>query len=131
MRVPAPKLGAQDYQSAVSESSDDAMFLHFFVSSQLMGAQWLSGRVLEPRLRDRGFEPHRPHCVISLSKNINPSLVLVQLRKTCPYITENIIDGTKQSSQLILLNLKFSIVIKAFLLSNLKQLLTWDRTLYI
>ena len=35
---------------AVSESSDDAMFLHFFVSSQLMGAQWLSGRVFEPRL---------------------------------------------------------------------------------
>ena len=51
MRVPAPKLGVQDCQSAVSESSDDAMFLHFFVSSQLMGAQWVSGRVFEPRLR--------------------------------------------------------------------------------
>ena len=42
---------ALDCQSAVSESSDDAMFLHFFVSSQLMGAQWVSGRVFEPRLR--------------------------------------------------------------------------------
>ena len=51
MRVPAPKLGVQDCQSAVSESSDEAMFLHFFVSSQLIGAQWVSGRVLEPRLR--------------------------------------------------------------------------------
>ena len=51
MRVPAPKLGVQDCQSAVSESSDDAMFLHFFVSSQLMGAQWVSGRVFETRLR--------------------------------------------------------------------------------
>ena len=49
MRVQAPKLGVQDCQSAVSESSDDAMF--FFVSSQLMGAQWVSGRVFEPRLR--------------------------------------------------------------------------------
>ena len=28
------------------------------------GAQWLSGRVLECR----GFEPHRRHCVVSLSK---------------------------------------------------------------
>ena len=51
MRVPAPKIGVQDCQSAVSESSDDATFLHFFVSSQLMGAQWVSGRVFEPRLR--------------------------------------------------------------------------------
>ena len=50
MRVPAPKLGVQDCQSAISESSDDALFLRFFVSSQLMGVQWLSGRVLEPRL---------------------------------------------------------------------------------
>ena len=51
MRVLAPKLGVQDCQSAVSESSDDAMFLHFFVSSQLMGAQCVSGRVFKPRLR--------------------------------------------------------------------------------
>ena len=56
MRVPAPKLGVQDCQSAVSESSDDAMFLHFFVSSQLMGAHWASSRVLNrdygpPRVR--------------------------------------------------------------------------------
>ena len=48
---PSTKIGVQDCQSAVSESSDDAMFLHFFVSSQLMGAQWLSGRVLELILR--------------------------------------------------------------------------------
>ena len=42
-----------------------------------MGAQWLSGRVLDLRLKGRGFEPHRRHCLVSLSKNINPSLVLV------------------------------------------------------
>ena len=41
------------------------------------GSQWLSGRVLDSRPRDRGFEPHRRHCVVSLSKNIKPSLVLV------------------------------------------------------
>ena len=85
MRVPAPKLGIQDCQLAVSESSGDAMFLHFFVSSQLMGAQWVSGRVFEPRLRAAaGFEPHRRHCIMSLSKNINPSLVLVQPRNIRP-----------------------------------------------
>ena len=58
-----------------------------------MVAKWLSGRVLDSRPKGRRFEPYRRHCVVSLSKNINPSLVLVQLRKTRPFITE-IVDGT-------------------------------------
>ena len=32
------------------------------------GAQWLSGRVLDSRQRDRVFEPHWRHCVVSLNK---------------------------------------------------------------
>ena len=60
------------------------------------GAQWLSGRVLDARPRDRRFEPHWRHCVVSLSKNIYPSLVLVQARKTCPFIiTERLLMGRK------------------------------------
>ena len=31
------------------------------------GAQWLNGRVLDSRLKGRWFEPHRRHCVVSLS----------------------------------------------------------------
>ena len=61
-----------------------------------------SGSVVECLTRDRearGFEPHRRHCVMSLSKNINPSLVLVQPRKTCPYITERLLKGRKESNQ--------------------------------
>ena len=38
-----------------------------------LGAQWLSGGVLDWRPKGRGFEPHRRHCIVSLSKNINPS----------------------------------------------------------
>ena len=64
-----------------------------------MGAQWLSGRVLDSRPRGRGFEPHRRHCVVSLSKNINPSLVLVQPRKTRPFITKRLLMGRKESNQ--------------------------------
>ena len=64
-----------------------------------MGAQWLSGRVLDSRPRGLGFEPHRRHCVVSLSKNINPSLVLVQPRKTRPFITERLLMGRKESNQ--------------------------------
>ena len=64
-----------------------------------VGAQWLSGRVLDSRPRGRGFEPHRRHCVVSMSKNINPSLVLVQPRKTRPFITERLLMGRKESNQ--------------------------------
>ena len=56
------------------------------------GAQWLSGRVLDSRPRGRGFQPHRRHCVVSLSKSIYPCLVLVQPRKAGPNITENFVD---------------------------------------
>ena len=64
-----------------------------------LGAQWLRGRVLDSRPKGRGFEPHGPHCVVSLSKNINPSLVLVQPRKTRPFITERLLMGRKESNQ--------------------------------
>ena len=66
---------------------------------RLMGAQWLSGRVLDSRPRGRGFEPHRRHCIVSLSKNIYPSLVLVQPRKTRPFITERLLMWRKESNQ--------------------------------
>ena len=55
--------------------------------------------MLDSRPRGRGFEPHRRHCVVSLSKNINPSLVLVQPRKTRPFITERLLMGRKESNQ--------------------------------
>ena len=65
----------------------------------LFFTQWLSGRVLDSRPKGRGFEPHRRHCVVSLSKNINPSLVLVQPRKTRPFITERLLMGHKESNK--------------------------------
>ena len=65
----------------------------------MSGSQWLSGRVLDSRPKGRGFEPHRRHCVVCLSKNIYPSLVLVQPRKTRPFITERLLMGRKESNQ--------------------------------
>ena len=67
--------------------------------SSTSGAQSLSGRVLDSRPKGRGFEPHRRHCVVSLSKNINPSLVLAQPRKTRPFITERLLMGRKESNK--------------------------------
>ena len=59
----------------------------------------LSGRVHDLRPRSRGFEPHRRHSVVPLSKNFHPSLVLVQPRKTRPFITERLLMGRKESNQ--------------------------------
>ena len=58
-------------------------------------------RVLDSRPRGCRLEPHQRHCVVSLSKNINPSLVLVQPRKTRPFITERLLMGRKESNQTI------------------------------
>ena len=60
-----------------------------------------SGSVVECLTRDRraAGSSLRRHCVVSLSKNINPSLVLVQPRKTRPYITERLLMGRKESNQ--------------------------------
>ena len=33
-----------------------------------LGAQWLSGRVLDSRPRGHGFEPHRRHCVVVIEQ---------------------------------------------------------------
>ena len=57
--------------------------------------QWLSGRVLDSRPRGRGFEPL--HC--PQAEHINSSLVLVQPRKPCAFITERLLMGCKQSNQ--------------------------------
>ena len=37
--------------------------------NHIMGAQLLSGRVLDYRLRGRGFDPHRRHCVVVLDQD--------------------------------------------------------------
>ena len=34
-----------------------------------LGAQWLSGRVLDSRPRGCGFEPHLRHCVVVLEQD--------------------------------------------------------------
>ena len=38
-------------------------------SSESMGVQWLSGRVLDSRPRGRGLEPHQRHCVVVLEQD--------------------------------------------------------------
>ena len=71
-------------------------------SLSYMGAQWLSGRVLDSRLKGRGFESHQRHCVVVLEQDtfILAVIVLVQPRKTHPCLTERLLMGQKESNQI-------------------------------
>ena len=40
----------------------------FLITSQEV-VQWLGGRVLDSRLRGRGFKPHQRHCVVVLEQD--------------------------------------------------------------
>ena len=62
------------------------------------GVQWLSGRVLEtegPRVR---ASPASLRCVLEQDTLIL-ALVLVQPKKTHPYITESLLMGCNESNQ--------------------------------
>ena len=65
----------------------------------MQGAQWLSGRLLVSRPRAGGLGPTGVTVLCPLARPINPSLVLVQPKKTCPYITERLLMGCKESNQ--------------------------------
>ena len=75
--------------------------------SFVYGVHWLSGRVLDSRPRDPRFESHRRYWVVSLSKNINPSLELVLTRKTWPFITKRLLMGRKESNLLSVVTLSW------------------------
>ena len=78
------------------------------------------------------------HCVVSLSRNIKSSLVLVQPRKTRPFLTERLLMGvknqikqTKQTS----LNIELQVKLKnCYLRENITVLLEkndirdWDQS---
>ena len=53
--------------------------------------------MLDSRPKSREFEPHRHHCVVSLSKFINPRLVLVQPRKIRPFIADRLLMGCSEN----------------------------------
>ena len=61
-----------------------------------------SGSVVECLTQDRGAAGSSLTGVTALcpwARHINPSLVLVQPRKTCPFITERLLMGHKEPNQ--------------------------------
>ena len=64
-----------------------------------MGAQWLNGIVIDSRLRTAGLSLIGITALCPWARHINPSLVLVQPRKTRPFITERLLNGRLESNK--------------------------------
>ena len=67
MNIQAAVKGSDQTAQAGLSLSDRTYHIVGNLMSQL-GAQWLNGRDLDSRPRGQGLEPHRSHCVVSLSK---------------------------------------------------------------
>ena len=75
---------------------------HLYNTYHMQKTRERSGSVVECLTRDRGAAGSSLTGVTVLcpwAKHINPSLVLVQPRKTPPYITERLSMGRKESKQ--------------------------------
>ena len=70
-------------------------YLFWYCVYAILGAQWLSGRVLDPRV---WASPASLRCG-PWARHIYPSLVLVQPKKTRPCLTERLLMGRKESNQ--------------------------------
>ena len=77
------------YKNCDSVSSFNACLNKFiFIWSKM---HWESNdRVLNSRPRSHGFKSDGVSALCPWARYINPSLVLVQPRKACPYITEKL-----------------------------------------
>ena len=52
--------------------SEFSLYAHanvYLMQNTRLGAQWLSGRVLDSRPKGRGFEPYQRHCVVVLEQD--------------------------------------------------------------
>ena len=65
----------------------------------ILGAQWLSGRVLDSRRRVAGSSLTGVTALCPCARYINPSLVLVLPSKTRPFKTVRLWMGRKESNQ--------------------------------
>ena len=65
VRAPIPPLDLR-----MNSTEDNYIYrLAMNIADSIEGAQWLSSRVLDSRPKDRGFEPHRCHCVVVVEQD--------------------------------------------------------------
>ena len=53
-------------RKATKTKTKDGLYI---ADNLVVGAQWLSCRVLDSRPKGRGFEPHQRHCVVVLEQD--------------------------------------------------------------
>ena len=59
-----------------------------------------TNNLFDSRPKGHGFKPHLRHCVVVLEQDtFILAIVLVQPRKTLPFITERLLMGHKESNQ--------------------------------
>ena len=58
-----------------------SVFISCVILTGAIGDMELSGSVINLRLRGCWFEPHRMHCVVSISKTLYPLLSTVRTKK--------------------------------------------------
>ena len=63
-----------EVEASIVRASAEAQYCAMSLSKTLchcliLGAQWLSGRVLDSRPKGSGFEPHRRHCAVVLEQD--------------------------------------------------------------
>ena len=78
------------------------MVFHNFKLGSSSVIYWCSGSVVECLTGDRGTGGSSLTGATVLcpwARHINPSLALVQPRKTCPFISERLLIGCKESNQ--------------------------------
>ena len=114
-----PDLGPNCLQKLSADDTSRQRVDDIKIYIQFMGAQWLIGRVLDPRQRGRGFEAHRCHCIVVFEQDtVISSLELVQPRKTRPCLTEDCWWDVKNPIKQIKQNIRFFCVEWKMLIFN-------------
>ena len=66
--APCMVQNSNSLSKAYFEGHDLLSLFTFDLQKPIKGVQWLSGRGLDSRQRDRKFEPHWHHCAVSFRK---------------------------------------------------------------
>ena len=103
--------------------SYDIGVLYKLFTNLIFSFRECSGSVVECLTLDRGVTGSSG--VVSLSRHINPCLVLVQLRKSCPEISEKLLRDVKNQTKQNNLGRFWAHVVKMLVLSLAGSLWYW------
>ena len=107
-------------------------FIRFYVFITIKVRE-RSGSVVECMTRNRGAAGSSLTCVTALcswARHISPSLVLVQPRKTRPYVTERLLMGSKESNQTNKQTIKVTLPFLLKTVEKVKEERDWSLSIF-